>query len=252
MYYALKWVHNIVCINPETDPTENNLVKSILEAAKRRLSKPVAHKQVLPSDILVKLCVKYHDSVDIIELRDLALFILLFSGFLRFSEAQNLLCSDVKIFSTHLELKIRSSKTDLFRAGDVVPIARTETVSCPVSVVSRYIAAAHLDLNEDIHFFRPALRFGPRRTPSLVKVDKPLSYSNATEVFRKRFGEFLPNIGQFGLHSFRSGGASEAARRGVGDRCFKRHSRWRSVSAKDRYVSDSLQHRLAVTQNLGL
>ena len=101
-------------------------------------------------------------------------------------------------------------------------------------------------------FFRPALRFDPRRTPSLVKVDKPLSYSNATEVFRKRFVEFLPNIGQFGLHSFRSGGASEAARRGEGDRCFQRHGRFRSVSAKDRYVSDSQQHRLAVTQNLGL
>ena len=107
-----------------------------MEAAKRRLSKPVSHKEVLPSDILVKQCVKYHDLVDIIDLRDLALFILLFSGFLRSSEAQNVLCSDVKIFSTHLELKIRSSKTDLFRAGDVVPI-------CPVSVVSRYIAAAH-------------------------------------------------------------------------------------------------------------
>ena len=154
MYYALKWVHNIVCIKPETDPTENNLVKSLLEAAKRRLSKPVSHKEVLPSNILVKLCVKYHDLVDIIELRDLALFILLFSGFLRFSEAQNLLCSDVKILSTHLELKIRSSKTDLFRTGDIVLIARTETVSCPVSVVSRYIAAAHLDLNADIHFFQ--------------------------------------------------------------------------------------------------
>ena len=188
MYYALKWVHNIVCNNPETDPTENNSVKSILEAAKRRLSKPVSHKEVLPSDILVKLCVKYHDSVNIIELRDLALFILLFSGFLRFSEAQNLLCSDVKMFSTHLELKIRSSKTDLFRAGDVVPIARRETVSCPVSVVSGYIAAAHLHLNEDIHFW---------------------------------------SAFQFGLHSFRSGGASEAAQRGVGDRCFKRHGRWR-------------------------
>ena len=133
---CFKWVHNIVCNNPETDPTENNLVKSLLEAAKRRLSKPVSHKVVLPSDILVKLCVKYHDLVDIIELRDLALFILLFSGFLIFSKAQNLLCSDVKILSAHLELKIRSSKTDLFRAGDVVPIARTETVSCPVSVVS--------------------------------------------------------------------------------------------------------------------
>ena len=175
MYYALKWVHNIVCINPETDPTENNLVKSLLEAAKRRLSKPVSHKEVLPSNILVKLCVNYHDLVDIIQLRDLALFILLFSGFLRFSEAQNLLCSDVKILSTHLELKIRSFKTDLFRTGDIVLIARTETVSCPVSVVSRYIAAAHLDLNADIHFFRPVLRFGPRQTPSLVKVGKPLT-----------------------------------------------------------------------------
>ena len=57
---------------------------------------------------------------------------------------------------------------------------------------------------------------------------------------------------QFGLHSLRSGGASAAVNAGVPDRMFKRHGRWRSKSAKDGYVKDSLEEHLMVSQKLGL
>lgn len=42
------------------------------------------------------------------------------------------------------------------------------------------------------------------------------------------------------------GAAVAAAKGGIPDRLFKKHGRWKSDSAKDGYVKDSLQARLAV------
>ena len=56
----------------------------------------------------------------------------------------------------------------------------------------------------------------------------------------------------FGLHSFRSGGATAAANNGVKDRLFKGHGRWKSEKTKDGYVKDSVSELLSVTLNIGL
>ena len=56
----------------------------------------------------------------------------------------------------------------------------------------------------------------------------------------------------FGMHSLWAGGATAAAGDGVADHLFKRHGRWRSESAKDGYVKDSLEQWLSVTKHLGI
>jgi len=47
---------------------------------------------------------------------------------------------------------------------------------------------------------------------------------------------------EFGL---RAGGVTAAANAGVPDRVFKKHGRWRSESAKDGYIEDSVSERHA-------
>ena len=80
-----------------------------------------------------------------------------------------------------------------------------------------------------------------------------LSY---TRVLRELFLAKLTSLGfdakQFGLHSLRSGGASAAANAGVPDRLFKRHGRWRSETAKDGYVKDSVSDLLSVSKSLDI
>ena len=55
----------------------------------------------------------------------------------------------------------------------------------------------------------------------------------------------------YGTHSFRSGGATKAAKSGMGERVFQRHGRWKSVSAKDGYVKDNITSRISVSKSLG-
>ena len=50
--------------------------------------------------------------------------------------------------------------------------------------------------------------------------------------------------------SLRAGGASLAANKGIPDRLFKRHGRWKSDRAKDGYVEDDLKMLLSVSKNL--
>ena len=56
----------------------------------------------------------------------------------------------------------------------------------------------------------------------------------------------------FGLHSLWAGGATAAANAGVPDRLFKQHGRWKSESAKDGYIKDSMEKRLKVSKPLGI
>ena len=79
-----------------------------------------------------------------------------------------------------------------------------------------------------------------------------ISNSCLRELFRKKLRKLDYNPVKFGLHSLRAGGATVAANNGVPDRLFKMHGHWKSDSAKDGYIEDSVKQRLAVSQQIGL
>ena len=59
----------------------------------------------------------------------------------------------------------------------------------------------------------------------------------------------------YGLHSLRSVGITAAVRNStnlIPERLLKMHGRWKSDSAKDMYVEESLENRLHVTKCLSL
>ena len=249
-YYALKWVHSLVTDFISVDPTQNSLVSSIVNTAKRCLGKPVVHKQAVDASVVKDFCVKYADSKDIVIRRDVAMCLLMFSGFLRAKELINLHCNDVVFAADHMCISIGRSKMDQFRFGNSLVISKTGKVSCPVDNLQRYFVLGGLDHKDTCYLFRPCFRSKSRG--GLVKLNKPLSYSRLSEIFKSHFKEFIGDMRNFGLHSFRAGGATTAAKSGVSDRCLKRHGRWKSESSKDRYIEDSLQDRLSVSKGLGI
>jgi len=87
---------------------------------------------------------------------------------------------------------------------------------------------------------------------TLISLNKPISYSSIRDYFKASFKDIVPDISLFSTHSLRAGGASAAANAGVADRLSQRHGRWKTVSAKDGYVDDSLDSRLSVSKNLGI
>jgi hypothetical protein len=58
----------------------------------------------------------FKDSVDVLIVRDLAMILSSFSGFLRYDEVSSLRFNDVKVHDNHLALHLEKSKT-LFHAS---------------------------------------------------------------------------------------------------------------------------------------
>jgi integrase len=245
--YAIKWMHSL---NDVRDPTEQNIVKLMLDAAKRIASKPREKKDVVDNFMLQELCEKYENSQDTIEIRDLCMIMLGFAGFLRYNEISNLRCNDIVFHDNHISLRIRSSKTDQYREGREVVIANGKTCACPVSLLRRYISIADLSVKSEDFLFKPAFR--SKKVASLILKNKKLSYTRAREVIVKKLKSVAPNA-KLGTHSLRASGATMAANTpGMSDRCLKRHGRWKTDIAKDGYIVDSLEKKLKITQALKL
>ena len=104
-----------------------------------------------------------------------------------------------------MPIHIVSSKTDQFRQGDRVLVARTGSPTCPVAMLERYYSLAAIPKQSKLHLFRGIVvtRNGQRI--------RSLSYTWVRELFLNKLAELGFDPKQFGLHSLRSGGATAAA-----------------------------------------
>ena len=79
-----------------------------------------------------------------------------------------------------------------------------------------------------------------------------ISYSTLRQEFREHLGPFAVDIKKFGLHSIKSGGASNPALRRVDSELLDRHVGWKSSKTKHRYVKYRANDILKVTEAIGL
>ena len=71
------------------------------------------------------------------------------AGCFQYSELAQLKESDVVIYPEHMELFVEASKTDQFRDGAWVVIARTQFKLCPVAMMERYTNMAAIETHGD-------------------------------------------------------------------------------------------------------
>ncbi|VDI40154.1 Hypothetical predicted protein [Mytilus galloprovincialis] len=211
------------------DPTENAFVTNLLESSKRQPHKPKVKKEHIDSESIIELCIKYKDSDDIAILRDLCMIVLSFSGFLRYNELSSLRCKDVHFKTNYLEIDIDKSKTDQYRLGEKLVISNGESAACPYNLLSKYFSICKIESSSEQYLFKPIFRSDKRC--SLIYKNKKLSYTRARECIVARLKEVCGDI-NIGLHSLRAGGATVAANADVNERCWKRHGRWKSDTAK--------------------
>lgn len=244
---AISWAHQVAILE---DPTQHELVKQVVAGAKRILAHQTNKKEPITPEILAKLVDKFAgESADLDDIRIVAICLMSFAGFLRYNEVSALKESDLHIYSDHMEIFIEASKTDQYRDGAWVVIARTQTKTCPVHMMERYTKLANVTGSPDLHLFRGIVR---SKNGVRLRAQGGLSYTRMRELLLEKLAQVGLDPKNYGLHSLRSGGATAAANAGVPDRLFKRHGRWRSENAKDGYVKDSLTSRLSVTKDIGV
>ena len=244
--YSIKWMHTV---NNFPDPTENGYVKSLQEAAKRIATPRVHRKDPVTTEMLIELCDLHANCNDLLVIRDLTMALISFSGFLRFDELSNLKCNDIVIHEDYISIFIHKSKTDRYRQGNEIVMAKGSSSACPMLMLLKYISMAGISLNSSQFLFKPVYR--SKGIAKLIYKDKKLSYTAAKESVLSRLRSVRPDS-NLGLHSLRSGGATAAVAGDVSERCIKRHGRWKCDSSKDMYIVDQLDSRLSVSKQLGL
>ena len=83
-------------------------------------------------------------------------FACIYAGFLRYDELINICRCDLDIYISHVNIFIMKSKTDIYRQGAWVLIGATNSPTCPVLALRRYLLAAGLnDSSDEKVLFRP-------------------------------------------------------------------------------------------------
>ena len=210
------------------------------------LAKPKKRKEPVTAEMLLAMVDATGPSPSLTEVRLLAICLVAFAGFLRCEELLKLRCADVAFNPEGMVIQITSSKTDQYREGASLVIARTGTATCPVSMMQRYFSMGQLAHGSQDYLFRGIMH---TKSGECLHKGGSLSYSRLRELLLEKISSLGMDPKLFGM---RAGGATAAANAGVPDRLFKRHERWKSDSAKDGYVKDSVRSRLEVSKNLGI
>lgn len=245
-FYAINWAHKLAGLE---SPTDHPTVLLIKEGAVRTCSPKSNRKEPLEPDHLKGLA-RQTNFEDLLQLRSLVMYVLSFCGFLRSAEILELRRNSISFKSDHMEISILKSKTDQLRQGEILVIAKTEGDLCPVNLLQLYLSKAGIPDNSTEYVFRPIS--SSKKQKKLVSSDRHISYSTYRESFKASFKGIVPDISKYSTHSTRSGEATIAANSGVKERVFQRHGRWKTKTAKDLYVKDSVYSRLNVSKSLGL
>lgn len=244
---AVSWVQRLAGVEPVS---QSPLIKVINEGFQRSLARPKRRKEPVTPEMLKEVVESFGSNPSLAEVRLGSICLLAYAAFLRIDELRQLRCCDIEFNLEGMNVKIASSKTDQYRQGQVVPIARTGSPTCPVGMLCKYIDLGGVDTTSRIYLFHPICS---TKAGESLRGSGPLSYSRIRELVLSKLKQLGYNSTDFGLHSFRAGGATRAANcPGLPERLFKRHGRWKSEKAKDGYVKDSLEKRLRVSKSLGL
>ena len=155
---VVSWAHTIAWLE---SPTRHPTVVSIMEAYRRVLAAPKNKKEPVTAEDLRKMVrLSAGLKASLADVRTIAICLISFAAFLRFDELASLRCNDVKIKEDHAEIRIRVSKTDQYKDGDSVVIARTGASTCPVQILERYISMASIDKDSEKFLFRPMTNTG--------------------------------------------------------------------------------------------
>ena len=249
-HFGIRWYHDCSPI-VDVNPCNSKFLQLLLAGLKRLMAHPRCKKEPITPDILRTIVGKFGDSDSLKDARFCSMVLLAYAGFFRYSELSDLRVCDVSVFPSHARCFIQSSKTDQYREGAWVLVAATGNVTCPVSMLKKYMDLAGIVPGSSEEFlFRPVVYM--KSSSKYALRGGKLSYSTCRDLFKKAISSIGLDASLFGLHSLRAGGASAAAALGVPDRLFKKHGRWVSDSAKDGYVKETLFNQLSVSLNLGI
>jgi hypothetical protein len=231
----------------DTTAFNDERIKRIIKGAKRVIgTAPPRPRKEITKDILVAILSHLNkDTYD--DLNIYAAFCTAFAAFLRCGEFTwdswkadshlfYLSRSSVQFHENSVTLALPSSKTDPYRQGTWIPLARSSDIACPVTALSLLFT-----------------RY-PSRSPSDPLFSRTLGTFNQSWVISRLHSTLLAagiDPTSFSGHSFRRGAANTAAAAGIPTAGIMELGRWKSDAVNRYFSTDTIQsNRLHLSQQL--
>ena len=137
--YGVSWVHKK---SGYPEPSEYPRVKQAVDAAWRILARPPQRNEPLPADLARRVVSRLEKG----SLADIELAVLSsvgFFGFLRWDDLHRLRVDSLHFEESHVAIFLEKRKTDQFREGSWVFVARCNTPLCPVAVLEKFLTVGN-------------------------------------------------------------------------------------------------------------
>jgi hypothetical protein len=171
-----------------------------LEGGVRILSKPSVKKEPITSDIIKTVLQKFKPD-NVPNLRICCLMLLGYAAFLRYNELAQIKANHLQLFSSHVEVVIESSKTDIYIQRNTIVNARTNREYCPVASLEKYLKRANISLSLDEFIFKSLSYLKSKNIHMLSITNNPLSYARAGELLLSALSDVGLDKKKLGLQS---------------------------------------------------
>ena len=228
-------------------------VKSLMESARRQLGRPTQKKLPCDKPLLVRLIKELvpDPSLKGQNITDLRTAIFCLLGFVlegRWVEVSQLCPDDITDYGNYMVAFIEVRKCSQHREGAFVPFIDSGEVRGACTLLRLFLAMIPPG-NPSIPIFKH-IDFG--KVKGFIWRDRSIGYSRMSECVKKGLVRIDVDSNLFGLHSFRSGAATEVGKDSTIDsRLHDRHGGWAAGSgAKDGYIEESAENLLRIPMHL--
>ena len=247
---ALKWLYSFIPgINALNNPLNEDFLTRIVQSESRNKCKLKERKKPLSNEMVKELLSKINSAKNpsLSDLRNALIPCLAYALLLRHDEMSHINCNHFSTVSGGLKLFIPSSKTDIYRQGKYVFLAKDNADL--YSLFFKYLSKAKLNL-KDNHFLFGPIKFD-QSTKDFAITNSKLSY----DVFRNVVKQSVSVLGydpkDFGTHSCRSGGATDLAPF-ISEYELLISGRWADPRSIGSYVEISQERRIEINKSLHL
>jgi len=119
-------------------PTDNPVVENVRSATRTILgTAAINHKELVSSDLIHKI-VSHANLDNLVDLRNVTMYVLCLTGFFRFDDISRVRRSDISFREGFMVIQVQKSKNDQLRRGNEEVISELSNSACPVSLLKRY------------------------------------------------------------------------------------------------------------------
>jgi integrase len=238
----MKWLHSFIPgVNKFNCVLSDEFISRLSDSASRNIPKKSNQKQPLSGDLIKSILEKVPPSAGLLDMRNALMPALAYSLLLRHDELCHLNCKFMTDLPDGVRVTIPSSKTDVYREGKAVFLARQSGLISVHLLLVSYMAKAGLVFGMNHFLFTPIFKN--------KVVNSKLSYSTYLAVVKSQVSKLGLDPALYGTHSLRSGGASDLATE-VTEFELLLSGRWRDPRSLKSYVRVPDERRFQISQNL--